>query len=264
MTTSAEERIAGLAEVAANALAAACASLGLAADRTDEVDTGMRRSEADVDELHGAAQRLRFAEDPAPALRYAQGLAEHVESRIKSGLRGLQEVGDHLGQGALALKTCREVLTELHQEDRQGGGGTTEILQQRLEHLERAVGEARDGIEEATQRLSATRRNLEPLLYPSGHLEDPHRTAAAVQEVSDTVRHDVMSVHHRLTEMRDDFDVNRPRLAGAAQQAVDLAIVARAATNPTPAAGQGRSGGMEESSLRRRLGSAGQGPGQER
>jgi hypothetical protein len=109
------EQAALLAEQAANALAAARTSLGLAADVTHEVDKVLRRGEDEIYELPAQAKLVRDADDPQRHLRIAQGAAVGIEQRLRNGRDGLVDVRDHLDQGARALDADRQIPTELEQ-----------------------------------------------------------------------------------------------------------------------------------------------------
>jgi chromosome segregation ATPase len=257
------EQAALLAEQAANALAAARTSLGLAADVTDEVDNVLRRSENDIYELPAQARLVRDNEDPQRHLRIAQGAAEEIEQRLRNGQAGLVEVRDHLDQGARALDAGRQILTELEQLPGQQGEAT-DRLRSRLDGLGRAVRDAGEGVEAAGRRLADARLNIEPLIYQSRQIDDPHRTAAVIGDAGANVQNDVMVVQRRLAGLREDFEAARPNATAAAQQSAELAMAARAAMNPTPASAQRGSAGSSEMDLRRRSAGPAQGPNVER
>jgi chromosome segregation ATPase len=257
------EQAALLAEQAANALAAARTSLSIAADVTDEVDSVLRRSENDIYELPTQARLVRDTDDPQRHLRNAQGAAEDIERRLRNGQAGLVDVRDHLDQGARALDAGRQILTELEQLPGQQGEAT-DRLRSRLDGLGRAVRDAGEGVEEAGKRLAAARSNIEPLIYQSTRIDDPHRTAAVIGDAGANVQNDVMAVQRRLAGLRQGFDAARPEATAAAQQSADLAMAARAAMNPTPASAQRRSAGSSEMDPRRRNAEQALGPDHER
>jgi chromosome segregation ATPase len=257
------EQAALLAEQAANALAAARTSLSIAADVTDEVDSVLRRSENDIYELPTQARLVRDTDDPQRHLRNAQGAAEEIERRLRNGQAGLVDVRDHLDQGARALDAGRQILTELEQLPGQQGEAT-DRLRSRLDGLGRAVRDAGEGVEQAGKRLAAARRNIEPLIYQTSRIDDPHRTAAVIGDAGANVQNDVMAVQRRLAGLREDFDTARPNTAAAAQQGAELAMVVRAATNPATASPQRGSTGSSEMDLRRRNAGPAQGLNVER
>jgi hypothetical protein len=257
------EQAALLAEQAANALAAARTSLIFAAEATDNVDSILRRTENDIYELPTQARLVRDTDEPQRHLRNAQGAADEIERRIRNGQAGLVDVRDHLDQGDRALNAGRQILTELEQLPGQQGEAT-DRLRSRLDGLGRAVRDAGEGVEEAGKRLAAARRNIEPLIYQSSHIDDPRRTAAVINEAGVSVENDVMAVHRRLAGLRDDFDAARPNATAAAQQSAELAMAARAAMNPTPASVKSGPAGSSEMDLRRRKAEPAQGPDRER
>jgi hypothetical protein len=257
-----KEQAAQLAEQAANALAEARRSLGVAADVTDEVDKVLRRSENGIDELPAHARLMRETEDPQLRLRNAYRAAEVIEQRLRDGQAGLGDVREHLDQGARALDAGRQILTELERLPGQQGEAT-DHLRSRLDGLGRAVRDAGEGVEEAGKRLAAARRNIEPLIYAPGHIDDPHRTATVIGDTGANVQNDVMAVRRRLAGLREDFDAAGPNATAAARQSADLAVAARAAMNPTPASAQrGAAGSSEMDPWRRDSGP--QGPSVER
>jgi hypothetical protein len=245
------EQAALLAEQAANALAAARTSLGFAAEATDEVDSVLRRSENDVYELATQAELVRKTDDPQRHLRNAQGAANDIDWRIGNGQTGLAEVREHLDQGARALNAGRQFLTELEQLPGQRGEATN-LLRSRLDGLGGAVREAGEGVEDAGRRLAAARRNIEPLIYQSRHIDDPGRTAAVIGDAGANVQHDMRVVQGGLAGLREGFEVAQPNATAAAQQSADLARAAKAAMNPTPTSAQRDSTAFSETDLRRR------------
>lgn len=264
MTITNPERVAGLTEHAASAMIAARSSLSQAAYTAEEVDQVLRRGESDIDELSAVAGKVRWAEDgPERHFRDAQAYADGIEQRLGQGRRGLEEVAGHLDQATVALNVGRQALLELEQGQDQRGG-PTENLRQRIEGLGRAVGAAREGVNESAGRLDRAKENLQPLVFSSSYVEDRGRTAAAVKEAQSTVSKDVSTVRGDLAGLRDRFDATEHEVNRTAQQSVDLATTARAAMNPTPASGRWSSAGSAERDLRLRQGPATQGPGHER
>jgi hypothetical protein len=244
VTVTDTERVAALTEEAAAALVEARRSLIVAADVADEVGALLGRSEADILDLAGEARRMEVADEPGPHLRNAQRLADDIERRIRTGRSGLEELGDHLDQGARALHVGRQVLVELEQvHGRRGAAIESQRL--RLEGLGQAVQEATKGADEAGRRLAAAQRTIEPLLYSSSHVDDRRGTAATIAGVGTEVRNDVMAVQQRLADLQENLGRSGPTADVAAQQGVDLALAARAATNPTPASDQRRTGGAD-------------------
>jgi hypothetical protein len=245
------EQAALLAEQAANALAAARTSLSIAADITDEVDSALGRSENDISELPTQAKLVRDADEPGPYLRNAQGAADAIDRRIRDGQAGLAEVRDHVDQGARALNAGRQFLTELEQLPGQRGEAT-KLLRSRLDSLGGAVQKAGEGVEDAGRRLAAARRNIEPLIYQSRHIDDPGRTAAVIGDAGANVKNDMRVVQGGLAGLREGLEAARPNATAAAQQSADLARAASAAMNPTPTSAQRGSAASSELDLRRR------------
>lgn len=232
--TADAERAALLAEQAAGALFSARASLSEAADALDEVGVGLRRAEDDLRELSDPATLVRHGEEPERQLREAGGLADGVDERFRRGRLGLNEVRDHLDQGDRSLRAGRRFLTELEQLPGQQDG-VAAGLRTRVEGLDRAVRDAREGVEEADRRLGSARNTLEPLVYASGGIDDRARTAAWIDAVQAAATNDVMAVQRRLTGLHEDLGAAQPQVTVAARQGADLATTTRAALNPTPA-----------------------------
>lgn len=246
-----------LADSTVNALTAARTSLGFAAETADEVDRHLRRSEDDILELGGQVNRIRYAgdepqrtgEDVAVEVHRqfgsAQELAGDIDRRLRAGTSGLRDAQDHLEQSARAIAAGRQFVGELEQLPGQQNERTAQ-LRERLANLDRAVHGAMDGVERTGSRLTAARRNLEPVLEGRAYTDDPARTAAIVNEASSTVDRDVLNARNSIRTLREDFDTTRPDVAAAARDSDELATAIRAGTNPTPRAQQTASASQPE------------------
>lgn len=244
-----QERAALLADSTVNALTAARTSLGFAAETADDVDQFLRRSENDILELGGQVNRIRYAgdepqqteEDVADEVhrqfRSAQELAGDVDRRLQAGTGGLRDAQGHLEQSARAIAAGRQFVGELEQLPGQQNERTGQ-LRERLANLDRAVQEAMEGVDRTGSRLTAARRNLEPVLEGRPYTDDPARTAAVVNEATSGVDQDVLTARNSIRTLREDFDTTKPDVTAAARDSDELATAIRAGTNPTPRAQQ--------------------------
>jgi len=245
VSTPAQERAFVLADSTVNALTAARNSLSFAADAADEVDNVLRRSENDIDDLRSQSNRVRDADEPWRPVRNAQELGQDVDRRLRGGRQGLEEVRDHLEQSARAIAAGRSFLAEL--EELPGRrSATTEQLRYRLESLDRAVHGAVAGVERTDWRLTAARRNVEPLFEASAHSDDRARTAAVINDVGEDVGRDVGHARGAIRTLREDLDNTRPDAFNIAKDTSDLATAIRAGTNPTPQSAQTAPGALGE------------------
>jgi chromosome segregation ATPase len=252
-----QERAALLADSTVNALTAARTSLGFAAETADEVDRYLHRSENDILELSGQVNRIRYAgdepqrtgEDVAVEVHRqfgsAQELAGDIDRRLRAGTSGLRDAQDHLEQSARAIAAARQFVGELEQLPGRQNERTAQ-LRERLANLDRAVHGAMDGVERTGSRLTAARRNLEPVLEGRAYTDDPARTAAVVNEASSTVDRDLLNARNSIRTLREDFDTTRPDVTAAARDSDELATAIRAGTNPTPRAQQTASASQPE------------------
>lgn len=257
MQAQQQERAALLADSTVNALTAARTSFGFAAETVDEVDRYLHRSENDILELGGQVNRIRYAgdepqrtgEDVAVEVHRqfgsAQELAGDIDRRLRAGTSGLRDAQDHLEQSARAIAAARQFVGELEQLPGQQNERTAQ-LRERLANLDRAVHGAMDGVERTGSRLTAARRNLEPVLEGRAYTDDPARTAAVVNEASSTVDRDVLNARNSIRTLREDFDTTRPDVTAAARDSDELATAIRAGTNPTPRAQQTASASQPE------------------
>ncbi|MFI5730216.1 hypothetical protein ACIA49_08865 [Kribbella sp. NPDC051587] len=230
----AQERAAWLAETAANALSAARSSLGRAADVTRDVDNFLRRSEQEVFELPGQANRIAVESEPRPWVRNVQQLADQADQRVRYGQQGINEVRDRLSDGARALKAGRDALTELSELPVEHDQAAMSRLSSRIDALDRAVVDFGEGIDNADRRLVATRETLDPLINSSANVQDRDATAAGITNAAQTADSQLMHTRAGLNTLNQAFDNTQADSHHAAAESADLARAFHAAANPTP------------------------------
>jgi hypothetical protein len=246
VTTSQErDQAAYLAELTANAMAAARSRLSQAAAAAEAVDKALHKGEADIAELPGRANQVRYAEEPQPHLRNAQGIADNLDDWLRRRASELDEARDHVDVGARAIMTGRQSLGELEELPGQRTEAT-EQLRQRLDGLDRAVRTAGEGIDRTTQLLRQARTSVEPLLYAAGSVNDRDRTAAMITDVGSDLDSKVGKARGELRTLSEDLDGAQPNANVAAWQSEELATALRAGMNPTPQSAQRTSDASSE------------------
>lgn len=197
-----------LASTAVNAMDAARTSLENASSAAGQVDSLLRKVDADLVELPRLAARVTSADQPQRYLKDAQGYADEINSRLRNAQEAVGEVEETLNRTGRPFEATRSLLEQLDdlqtkeaaeaakQSDDRGQESTrsgeqvtaeveapvsTKPLWDRLANLEQAVAGANEAVEPTRQRLRAAREAIQKLRSASVGYDGRDQSAALIR-----------------------------------------------------------------------------------
>jgi chromosome segregation ATPase len=264
-----QQRAEQLAEMTANAVAAARIALSNAGLAAEQVNTRLARAENDLAELpRQAGSVLQPDNNPRTHLLNAQSYADDIDRNLRFAQEALEEVRSELARSAQPLGYAKEFLAELESvstEDQVDAGQqetagaqqqavdeelkapgqvpeTAATLRKRLENLEKAVAAATVGVKTTAANLHAARTSLQPLRHASMDHRDREATASLISRTGRSVTSEVQSLNNSLENAHESHH----KADEATRAANELAIAVHAGTNPTRPAEQKTPAGSAE------------------